>query len=73
MFDYRVGIEEEFFVIDGRSRNVRERMPTKFFQACKRHLQDQVTNELLQSQIEVLTSPCRTMGEGRQELARLPA
>ena len=51
MFDYRVGIEEEFFVIDARTRNVRERMPTKFFQACKRHLQDQVTNELLQSQI----------------------
>ena len=71
MFDYRVGIEEEFFVIDARTRNVRERMPTKFFQACKRHLQDQVTNELLQTQIEVLTSPCRTMGEGRQELWRL--
>jgi glutamate---cysteine ligase / carboxylate-amine ligase len=71
MFDYRVGLEEEFFVIDARTRNVRERMPTKFFQACKRHLRDQVTNELLQSQIEVLTSPCRTMGEGRQELWRL--
>ena len=64
MFDYRAGIEEEFFVIDARTRNVRDRMPAKFFQACKRHLQDQVTNELLQSQIEVLTSPLPHHGRG---------
>src|SRR5262245_45557282 len=68
MFDFRFGIEEEFFVIDGRTKNVRDRLPAKFFRACKRQLRDQVTNELLQSQIEAITAPCRSMDEGRQAL-----
>ena len=71
MFEYRFGIEEEFFVIDARTKNVRARMPTKFFRACRRQLRDQVTNELLQSQIESMTVPCRTMDDGREELRRL--
>jgi len=68
MFDHRFGIEEEFFVVDVRTRKVRDRMPREFFRACKRHFGDQVTNELLQSQIEVATRPCRTMEEAREEL-----
>jgi carboxylate-amine ligase len=69
MFEYRFGIEEEFFVIDARTRKVRDRMPTKFFRACKQHLGDRVANKL-PSQIEVATTPCRTMEEGRQGLRR---
>jgi carboxylate-amine ligase len=71
MFEYRFGIEEEFFVIDARTKNVRDRMPTEFFRACRRQLRDQVTKELLQSQIEAMTAPCRTMDDAREELRRL--
>lgn len=68
---YTIGIEEEYFVVDLRTRNVRARMPKKFFRACKRLLKDHVTNEMLQCQIEVMTSPCRTIDEARDQIRYL--
>jgi glutamate---cysteine ligase / carboxylate-amine ligase len=68
VFDYPYSIEEEFFIIDARTRNVRDRMPKRFSRICKRHFQDQVTNERLQSHIGVVTPSCRTLEEGRQKL-----
>lgn len=67
---YRFGIEEEYFVTDMRSRNVRHVMSPRFFRACKKELGDSVTNEMLQSQIEVVTAPCETMPEAREQLRR---
>ena len=63
-----VWIEEEFFVVDARTRKVRDRIPREFFRACKRRFGDQVTNELLHSQLGVATRSCRTMEEAREEL-----
>jgi glutamate---cysteine ligase / carboxylate-amine ligase len=68
MRPYRVGIEEEFFVSDLRTRNVRRTMSKAFYGACKRELGDAVTRELLQSQIEVRTPPCETIAEARSHL-----
>jgi carboxylate-amine ligase len=68
---YRIGIEEEYFVVDLRTRNLRVTMPKKFFRLCKRRLKDHVTNEMLQSQIEVMTSPCETMTESREQIRYL--
>jgi len=68
---YRFGIEEEYFVIDLKTKNVRLAMPKKFFRACKRILKDHVTNEMLQSQIEVMTSPCETVVEAREQISYL--
>jgi glutamate---cysteine ligase / carboxylate-amine ligase len=68
MFRYRLGIEEEYFVVDRKTRNVRRAMPRKFFRACKIDLKDRVTTELLQSQIEVSTQPCTTMAEARAQI-----
>src|ERR1700730_2412301 len=68
MFRYRLGIEEEYFVVDRKTRNVRRAMPRKFFRACKIDLKDRVATELLQSQIEVSTSPCSTMAEVRAQI-----
>jgi carboxylate-amine ligase len=70
MADYRFGIEEEYFVSDTRTRNVRHTMSKRFFRACKKELGDAVMNEMLQSQIEVATAPCRTMDEARSQLRR---
>jgi carboxylate-amine ligase len=64
------GIEEEYFICDIRTRNVRPRMSRKFYRSCKRELGDGVTNELLQAQIEVVTPPCTTMAEARARLLR---
>src|SRR5689334_22982157 len=71
MSEYRFGVEEEYFVIDRRSRNVRQRMPAKFLRDCQAKLGKQVTSELLQAQIEVNSLPCRQMDEARQQLAHL--
>jgi carboxylate-amine ligase len=68
---YQFGIEEEYFVTDLRSRNVRRTMSRQFFRACKREVGDAVKSELLQSQIEVLTPPCGEVAEARLHLACL--
>jgi carboxylate-amine ligase len=68
---YKVGIEEEYFVVDLRTRNLRTTMPKKFYRTAKALLKDRLTTEMLQCQIEVTTSPCESIGEARQELAQL--
>jgi carboxylate-amine ligase len=69
--DYRIGIEEEYFLVDLRTRNVRPRMPRKFYRTSKALLKDRLTNEILQCQIEVTTTPCGSIQEARQEIAQL--
>jgi carboxylate-amine ligase len=69
MFRYRFGIEEEYFIIDLRSRDVCALMPKDFFESSQDQLKGHVTNELLQSQIEVATSPCYSMAEARDQIA----
>jgi carboxylate-amine ligase len=54
-----------------RTRNVRATMPKKFYRAAKALLKDRLTGEMLQCQIEVMTSPCKSIGEARPELAQL--
>jgi carboxylate-amine ligase len=68
---YQIGIEEEYFVVDLKTWNVRSTMPKQFFQSCKRSLKDHVTNEMLQSQIEVMTSPCKTIVEAQDQIRYL--
>ena len=70
---YTIGIEEEYFVVDARTLNLRRTMPKKFFRSAKRHLKEHVTSEMLQSQIEVTTSPCRTVAEAREQVAYVRA
>src|ERR1043166_3052 len=68
---YKVGIEEEYFVVDLRTRNLRTTMPKKFYRTAKTLLKDRVTTEMLQCHIEVTTSPCESIGEARRELIQL--
>nr|ACN58797.1 enzymatic protein of unknown function [uncultured bacterium BLR9] len=69
MWPYRIGIEEEYFVSDLRTGNVRRIMSKAFYNACEKELGEAVTPELLQSQIEVRTPPCGTMQEARDHLS----
>src|SRR3972149_6223720 len=70
MSSYRFGIEEEYFISDVCTRNVRHMMSKRFFRACKKELGDAVTNEMLQSQIEIGTTPCESMAQAREQLRR---
>jgi carboxylate-amine ligase len=46
-------------------------MPKKFYRTAKTALKDRLTTEMLQCQIEVMTSPCKTLRESRRELVHL--
>ncbi len=62
---YRIGLEEEFFVFDARTRRAVRRIDRKFLERVQKDLGDRVMTEMLQSQIEVFTPPCETIGEAR--------
>ncbi len=68
---YTIGIEEEYFVFDARTRRALLRADKKFLALLKKKLGDRVTTEMLQSQIEVMTTPCETMDAARSQLTEL--
>lgn len=68
---YTIGIEEEFFVYDAKTRRALRRADGKFLNALKKKLGERVSTEMLQSQIEVMTAPCESMDEARAQLTDL--
>lgn len=71
--DYRFGIEEEFFIVDAESNAVQRRMPARFFDHLKDTIGEAVTVELLQSQLEIASSPAVRPGSALDELRGLRA
>lgn len=65
---YTIGIEEEYFVFDAKTRRAVTRHDKKFFDLAHAKIGDRVMPEMLQSQIEVATPPCKTMDEARAHL-----
>ena len=65
---YTVGMEEEYFVFDAKTRRAVRRLDKKFLALARKNLGDRVMTEMLQSQIEVATTPCATMKEAREQL-----
>ena len=68
---FRFGIEEEYFLVDAETKAVAPATPRSFFEAAKAELGEQVSGELLQSQIEAATVPLTDAGKARGELRRL--
>jgi glutamate---cysteine ligase / carboxylate-amine ligase len=68
---YTIGIEEEYFVFDAKTRRALRRADKKFLASLKKSLGDRAATEMLQSQIEVMTAPCETMAEARDQLTYL--
>jgi glutamate---cysteine ligase / carboxylate-amine ligase len=66
---YTIGLEEEYFVFDARTRRAVCRLDEKFLARAQKELGDRVMTEMLQSQIEVATPPCCGMDEARSHLA----
>ncbi|MBT8116821.1 MAG: carboxylate-amine ligase, partial [Gammaproteobacteria bacterium] len=62
----------EYLLVDRASRDLVIDPPRELFAECQSHAGDGVVEpELLRSQIEVETRVCTTVGEARQELAKL--
>ena len=69
---FTVGIEEEYLLVDRESRDVVIDPPQDLMAECQALAgRGVVEPELLRSQIEVETCVCDTIGEAREELARL--
>ncbi|MBB3773283.1 carboxylate-amine ligase [Angulomicrobium tetraedrale] len=69
--EYRIGIEEEYFIVDGETKGTLRHMPTAFMAKAREALGERVSGEMLQSQIEVMTRPHDSAAEARGELQGL--
>jgi len=68
---YKIGIEEEYFLVDAETKLVKRAMPEAFLKAAKAATGDLVMGEFLQSQIEVRTLPHHDIRTARAELRHL--
>jgi glutamate---cysteine ligase / carboxylate-amine ligase len=67
---FTLGIEEEFQVIDPKTRELRSHIQEMFAEGEKR-LKDEIKREMHEAVIEVGTPICRNVGEARREVTRL--
>ncbi|GMQ90038.1 MAG: carboxylate-amine ligase [Gammaproteobacteria bacterium] len=68
---FSIGIEEEYLLVDRETRDLISEAPPTMLGECEQLLERQVTPEFLQSQIEVGSRVCKTLGEARDDLVRL--
>ena len=69
--DFTIGIEEEYLLVDLETRNLVQNPPGCIQKTCGERLGKRVTEEYLNSQIEVGTSVCKTISEARNQLIEL--
>ncbi len=69
--DFSFGIEEEFFLVDARTKSVVRTMPQGFLCAAEQATAGRAKIEFLQSQIEILTNPHTDIGAARRDLRDL--
>ena len=70
---FTIGIEEEYMLVNLVDGDLVRKVPRSLMPAMKRKLGKTVSPEFLQSQVEVGTPVCRSVGEARRELAHLRA
>ena len=70
---FTIGIEEEYLLVNKETRALVIDPPQSLIGECEEILGEQVTSELLRSQVEVGTKVCKNVQEARAELVRLRA
>ncbi len=68
---FSIGVEEEYLLVDRRSRDLVVDPPAELMEACVRKCGEHVSPELMRAQIEVGTPVCQNVGEVRSEVSRL--
>ena len=68
---FTIGIEEEYLLVDPETRDLAVDVPDALMAECERRLEEQVSPEFLQSQIEIGTRVCANLKQAAQELARM--
>lgn len=67
------GIEEEFFLVDLRTRHAAPRVTKRFVKTCQERLGDSVTFELQQTQVEIVSPIFVDSAHALAEMTRLRA
>ena len=62
---FTIGVEEEHFVTNPKTRSTLRLMPPRMMARCRTLLGERVTHEMLQSQIEVATPVCHNLAQAR--------
>ena len=68
---FTMGIEEEYLLVDRDTRALVVDPPKDLMSECEELIGEQVSSELLRSQIEIGTKVCNNVQEAREDLARL--
>ena len=68
---FTMGIEEEYLLVDRETRALVVEPPHDLMSECEELIGEQVSSELLQSQIEIGTRVCNNVQEAREDLTRL--
>ncbi len=68
---FTIGIEEEYWLVNRETRDLIKESPPNLLEECTKELEQQVTPEFLQSQIEVGTRVCDSLQEARADVIRL--
>jgi carboxylate-amine ligase len=68
---FTVGLEEEYLLVDRKTRDLVREPPPSVLAECERRIQGQVSPEFLRSQIEVQTRPHARVADARADLAHL--
>ncbi|MCH8135327.1 MAG: carboxylate-amine ligase [Proteobacteria bacterium] len=68
---FTIGIEEEYLLVDRDTRALVVDPPKSLMRECEELIGEQVSSELLRSQIEIGTKVCNNIQEAREDLARL--
>ena len=68
---FSIGIEEEYLLVDRRSRDLVSEPPSALIDAFETRLAGHFSREFLRTQIEVGTSVCRSIADARDDLMHL--
>lgn len=68
---FTVGIEEEYLLVDTKTRALASDPPAAFLKACQESRPGEVSPEFLRCQIEIGTPVCSSIGEARDQLVKL--
>ncbi len=68
---FTLGIEEEYLLVDRETLDLVSDPPASIMEECQQLTGAQVSPEFLRSQIEVGTRVCSSIGDAREDLARL--
>lgn len=69
--NFTVGIEEEYLLVDRKTRMLASDPPAELLKACQDSRPGEVSPEFLRCQIEIGTPVCSSIAEARQQLVRL--